>query len=267
MLLEMTESVSNLASNVVADATISASLNIPSLKLSNEFDAWHSLGAHHRSCLQTIADNQNKNHAADLKVSAQLASTYSKLQARDATVNNLQHDADFIFESKSSVTRIASELATLSEELISLTEFLAAFREAHITRTVKKMKNDADIELLRTQKNAHARITAATRARDLNLDRSVTFAKAPASVPPASHSFNAPPETSVDTTGPLQTGFLAHNSDSISSAIPAGAPSALLCNGDTVENVIIDFEELLESDQAGNLSVDVSAAGATATGE
>jgi hypothetical protein len=31
--------------------------------------------------------------------------------------------------------------------------------------------------------------------------------------------------------------------------------------------VIIDFEELLESDQAGNLSVDVSAAGATATGE
>ncbi len=270
MLQDMSESVSNLASNAVADATISASLNLATLQSSNE-DAWHSLGAHHRSCLQSISDNQNKNHAAIGQNSALLSSVCSKLQARHAVVENLQHDIDFMSESKNPLTLMASELASLSQELISLTNFLAAFREIHISRSVTGMKNDADADLVRAQKTSHARITAAARARDLNLEKSINSSRARVPIPSARLSSSAPPMTVPPTVDSSQQGP-ASLVDHVSGAAEKSPeeisfPTSIDSTG---EQVVIDFEKLLESEADGASSSPIDsaqAAGDTVAGE
>ena len=261
LLQDVTESVSNLASNAVADATISASLTLPTIQLSNGTDAWHSLGTHQRSCLQAISDNQNKNHAANGQTSALLASVCSKLQARDLLVGNLQQDIDFVSESKSSLPTLASEIAIMSQELISLTNFLAAFREALTSRTVARLKNDADVELLLAQKNSHARITAASRARDLNLNKSIHAVRPPLPVPSASVPSNAPSLIVADAEGAARPGpesQLEHLSGAA-----GNAPEAVLApkaDEGTGNDVVIDFEELLEGDNVcSKLPEDASA--------
>jgi hypothetical protein len=249
LLQDVTESVSNLASNAVADATISASLTLPIIQLTNESDAWRSLGAHQRLCLQAISDNQNKNHVAIAQTSALIASVCSKLQARDLSVGTLQQDIDFVSESKSSLSSLSSEFAIMSQELIALTNFLADFREAHISRTATRLKIDADAELLRAQKNSHARITAASRARDLNLNKSIHALKAPVVIP--STSGRLPATADVDCA--LQPGSESQP-DRLSGAMAKAPEDALPESGATTgDNVIIDFGELLQDEEEGNL--------------
>jgi hypothetical protein len=252
LLHDVTESVSNLASNAVADATISASLALPTMQMTSDSDAWHSLGAHQRSCLQAISDNQNKNHAANAQTAALLASVCSTLQAQDSLVANLQQDIDFVAESQSSLSSLAAELAIMSQELTALTSFLASFREAHISRTVTKLKINADAELLRAQKNSHALITAASRARDLNLNKSIHASKAPVSIPPASESCAAPSQifADVDVSGSEpQRDQLPSAEAKVSEVV--SAPDSGATAGDSV---IIDFEELLADEQDSTLS-------------
>ena len=257
MLQDVSESVANLASTAVADATISASLNLPALQSSNDADAWHSLGAHHRTCLHAISDNQNKNHVAVGQTSALLTAATSTLQARDALMGGIQQDIEFVSESKISLASLASELSVMSSDLIMLTNFLAAFREAHISRTVTKLKNDADADLVRAQKTCHARITAAARARDLNLDKSIYAAKpAKQQLAPQADGF-IPPAPSSQSDGGLNTAEHAPEA-AIASASHEGSG----------ENVVIDFEELLSSDQDVALPpASVEAGGDGATGE
>jgi hypothetical protein len=264
MLQDMSESVSNLASNAVADATISASLNLATLQSSNEADAWHSLGAHHRSCLQSISDNQNKNHVAIGQASTLLSSVCSKLQAQNALVESFQQDIEFISESKSSLTSLAAELADMSQELISLTNFLAVFREVHISRSVTSMKNDADADLLRAQKTSHARITAAARARDLNLDKSIYTARAAGPIP----STSARPSTAPLSVQPMQQQGQASQVESVPDAAGNVPEAALVPNSreSTGEHVVIDFEQLLESDQDDG-TLPINSAEAAAAGE
>ncbi len=261
MLQDMSESVTNLASNAVADATITASLNLASLQSSNESDAWRALGVNHRLRLQTISDNQNKNQIACSQASSMLSSACSKLQSQHASAERLQEDLDFICESKSSLTSLASDLGNLSQDLITLTNFLAVFREVHISRSASKMKEEADADLLRAQKTSHARITAATRARDLNLDKSINTARAAVSRPSATLASAAPPSTEArfgdDTQpGPATQGH--HVSDDAGSAPEAVvAPKSEINSGD---DVVIDFEQLLSTDQDGSLPIDSSQA-------
>ncbi len=256
MLQDMSESVSNLASNAVADATISASLSLPTLQSTCEADSWHVLGAHHRSCLNMISENQNKNHAANSQTSALLVSVSSKLHARDASLGHLQQDIEFISDCKSSVSALAAELEAMSQELVALTDFLAVFREAHISRTVTRLKKDAAADIERAQKNSHARVAAAARARDLHLDRSVNTVKALLSISATSLPSAAPPATAADAAGFKQavpTSQCDHNS-SAAEVVP-DAVSASKSNESAGENVIIDFEEMLACDQDGLLPV------------
>jgi hypothetical protein len=269
MLQDVSESVANLASTAVADATISASLNLPALQSSNDADAWHSLGAHHRTCLHAISDNQNKNHVAIGQTSALLSAATSTLQARDALMGGIQQDIDFVSESKISLASLASELSAMSSDLNMLTNFLAAFREAHISRTVTKLKNDADADLVRAQKNCHARITAAARARDLNLDKSIYAAK-PAAAAPSSSA----PSAAKQQLAPQADGFIPPAPSSQSDGglnTTEQAPEAAIASAShegSGENVVIDFEELLSSDQDVALPpASVEAGGDGATGE
>jgi hypothetical protein len=265
MLQDMSESVTNLASNAVADATITASLNLASLQSSNESDAWHALGVNHRLRLQAISDNQNKNHVACGQASSMLSSACSKLQSQHASAERLQQDLDFVCESKSSLTSLASDLGNLSRDLIALTNFLAVFREVHISRSASRMKEEADADLLRAQKTSHARITAATRARDLNLDKSINTARATVSRPPAKLSSATPPSTEAqfgDDTQPGPASQVHHVSDDAGSAPEAVlAPKSKGNSGDDAgECVVIDFEQLLSTDQDGSLPIDSSQA-------
>ena len=268
MLQDMSVSVSNLASNAVADATISASLNIATLQSSNE-DAWHSLGAHHRSCLQSISDNQNKNHVVINQNSALLLTVCSKLEARHSVVENLQQDIDFISESKNSLSSMASELASMSQELISLTNFLAVFREVHISRSVIGMKNDADADLLRAQKTSHSLITAAARARDLNLDKSINSSRTAVSITSARPSSSVPPLAVPPTVDFSQQGpesQVDHVSDASDKAPEEiSVPTSVEGTG---EQVVIDFEKILESEPNGASPIDsTQAADDTTAGE
>jgi hypothetical protein len=254
-----------LASSAVADATISASLNLPSLQLSNGADAWQSLGAHHRTCLQTISDNQNKNHVAISQTSALLSAASSTLQARDALMGGVQQDIEFVSESKSSIASIASELSVMSAELIALTNFLAAFREAHISRTVTKLKNGADADLVRAQKTCHARITAAARGRDLNLDRSIYAAKGAVAVPSSSTPSSAKLLAAPPADEYIPPAQLSQPDGGSNAAEAVLASASLESSG---ENVVIDFEELLSSEQDIALPPDsVDAVGDDASGE
>jgi hypothetical protein len=261
LLQDVTESVSNLASNAVADATITASLALPTIQLSNESDAWRSLGAHQRACLLAISDNQNKNHAASGRTSALLASACSKLQAQDSLADSLQQDIHFVAASKSCFSSQAAELAIMSRELVSLTNFLAVFREAHIARTATRLKSDADAELLRAQKNSHARITAASRARDLNLNKSIHAVKAAISVPTAGAPSSAASQIVVDTDGGMQSA-LKSEIDRLPTAESTAheVDSALTSRAATGDSVIVDFEELLRDEPPGKLPIAAEAA-------
>jgi hypothetical protein len=256
MLQGMSESMSNLASNAVADAAISASLTLPTLHSANEADAWRALGAHNRSCLHTISENQNNNHASTSQTCDMLLSVCSKMQGRDALVGRLPQDIEVIAESKSAVALLAAELAIMSEELISLTDFLAVFREAHISRTVAKMKKDAAADVERAQKNSHARVTAAARARDLRLDTSVNVASAPVSIPTAtslpSAASYATAANAAGFTQAVPTSRFDHSS-SAAEVAPEAVSIPPECIESAGENVVIDFEVMLASEQDGAL--------------
>ena len=258
MLQDMSESVSNLASNAVADAAISASLTLPTLHSANEADAWRALGAHNRSCLHAISENQNNNHASSSQTCAILVSVCSKLQGRDALVGRLPQDIEVIAESKSAVALLAAELAIMSEELISLTDFLAVFREAHISRTAAKLKRDAAADVERAQKNSHARVTAAARARDLQLDKSVNVASAPVSIPTATSLPSAASYATAANAAGFTQAVPASRFDHSSSAAEVAPRAEAVstppeCIESAGENVVIDFEVMLASEQDGAL--------------